>query len=144
MNPKIFLFSKRNCLFGAILKVSQQMVNTRWMFPTKGRISLSKNSVFQRNEEFWTEIFYELKNSSYFYTHKYLHYVLYSFSWQGFAFCLLLPKTSFCLKIVDECKHPRIQAIGCYSTQNNIVLTPQVCIKLWTILAAKLSYKALI
>ena len=43
LNPEIFLFSKRNCLLGAILKVSQQMVNTRWMFPTKGRISLSKN-----------------------------------------------------------------------------------------------------
>ena len=106
---KIFLFPKRNCseqYKEEVLKVSQQMVNTRWMFPTKGRISLSKNSVFQRNEEFWTEIFYELKNSSYFYTHKYFHYVLYSFSWQGFAFSLFVPKTSFCLKIVDECKAP--------------------------------------
>ena len=107
---KIFLFPKRNCseqYKEEVLKVSQQMVNTRWMFPTKRRISLSKNSVFQRNEEeFWTEIFYELKNSSYFYTHKYLHYVLYSFSWQGFAFSLFVPKTSFCLKIVDECKAP--------------------------------------
>ena len=93
-------------------------------FSANGEYQVNVSNQRKKNfsfEEFWTEIFYELKNSSYFYTHKYLHYVLYSFSWQGFAFSLFVPKTSFCLKIVDECKTPTYTGKRLLISQHKII-----------------------
>ena len=72
-------------------------------------------------EEFWNWKNFELKIVHNFYTQKYLLMFRTVFLDKVLLLVCLYPKQSFCLKIVDECKHPRIQARDCWLTQHKII-----------------------